>query len=85
MSPIETNYGARALKPGTLADDYYVYEVLRPLPVKAGDIRPWFGEVGNGTQYRLDPIDGARRSPATLTTGDNPYLKEIYRGKYWQR
>ncbi|MBN3005493.1 TNT domain-containing protein [Chromobacterium alkanivorans] len=83
LSPVRTSYSARALKPGTMADDYYVYEVLRPLPVKAGEVRPWFSESGGGMQYRLDAIDGARRSPFTLTKGNNPYLKEIFKGKYW--
>jgi hypothetical protein len=83
LSPFGTSYGARALKPGTMRDTYYVYEVLRPLPVKDGVVRPWFGEAGEGEQYRLDTIDGVRRSPSVLTTGELPYLKEIYRGKYW--
>ena len=74
----------RALKPGTARESYYVYEVLEPLTVKAGKVKPWFGEVGNGLQYRLDPINGVRRSPQTLTRGKNPILREIYRGKYWQ-
>ncbi len=82
LSPVGTSYSARALKPGTMADDYYVYEVLRPLPVKAGEVRPWFSESGGGMQYRLDAIDGVRRSPSTLTTGDNPYLREVFKGKY---
>ena len=83
LSPMGTSYGERALKPGTMREDYYVYEVRRPLDVKVGEVRPWFGEVGEGTQYRLDPVGGERRSPATLTRGQDPYLKEIYRGKYW--
>jgi hypothetical protein len=83
LSPVGTSYSARALKPGTMTNDYYVYEVLRPLPVKAGEVKSWFGESGGGMQYRLDAIDGAYRSPSTLTTGDNPYLKEVFKGKYW--
>jgi len=65
-----------------MADDYYVYEVIRPLPVKAGEVRPWFSETGGGTQYRLNEIDGIRRSPSTLTKGEEPYLREIFKGKY---
>jgi len=83
LSPEGTSYSARALKPGTMRDDFYVYEVLQPLTVKAGEVKPWFGEVGNGVQFRLDSIDGIRRSPSTLTNGDNQILKEVYRGKYW--
>jgi hypothetical protein len=82
LSPTGTSYSARALKPGTMADDYYVYEVIRPLPVKAGEVRPWFSETGGGTQYRLNEIDGIRRSPSTLTKGEEPYLREIFKGKY---
>jgi RHS repeat-associated protein len=82
LSPTGTGYSERALKPGTLRDDYYVYEVQRPLTVKAGEVLPWFSESGGGIQYRLDPIDNVRRSPATLTQGEEPFLKEVYRGKY---
>ncbi|MCG3734537.1 glycohydrolase toxin TNT-related protein, partial [Vibrio cincinnatiensis] len=84
LSPEGTSYSARALKPGTAREDYYVYEVLKPLTIKVGEIRPWFGEVGNGLQYRLDPIGDVRRNPQTLTSGDNPILKEVYHGKYWE-
>lgn len=76
---VELDFG---LEPGTMADDYYVYKVLRPLRVKAGEVRPWFSESGGGMQYRLDAIDGARRSPSTLTAGDNPYLREVFKEKY---
>lgn len=85
LSPVGTSYSQRALKPGSFANDYYMYEVVAPLTLKAGEIRPWFGEMGYGTQYRLDAVDGVRRSPSTLTSGDTPYLKEIYRGKYENR
>ena len=85
LSPAGTSFSKRALKPGAYANDYHMYEVLRPLNVKAGEVRPWFGEMGHGTQYRLDPIEGVRRSPSTLTSGDYPYLKEIFNGKYWNR
>lgn len=84
LSPEGTPYSARAIKPGAMRDDYYVYEIPEPFTVKAGEVRPWFGEVGEGLQLRLDPVNGVRRSPSTLTTGDNPILKEIYRGKYWE-
>lgn len=52
-----------------------MYEVQKPLTVKAGEVLPWFSESGGGIQYRLDSIDGVRRSPATLTQGDDPFLK----------
>ena len=82
LSPIGTAYSDRSLKPGTLKEDYYVYEVKKPLTVKAGEILPWFGETGGGIQYRLDIINNMRRSPATLTQGNEPYLEELYRGKF---
>ncbi|MFP3515126.1 RHS repeat-associated core domain-containing protein [Pseudomonas sp. SIMBA_077] len=82
LSPEGTGYSERSLKPGTMRDDYYVYEVQKPLTVKAGEILPWFSESGGGVQYRLDFIDNVRRSPATLTQGNAPHLKELFHGKY---
>lgn len=82
LSPEGTGYSERALKPGTLRDDYYVYEVQKPLTVKAGEILPWFSESCGGIQYRLDLIDNVRRSPATLTQGDDPHLKELFQGRF---
>ena len=29
-------------------------EVLRPIQVLGGEVAPWFGQVGGGTQYLLD-------------------------------
>ena len=82
LSPEGTSYGSRALKPGTLNQPYTVYAVETPIPVQQATIRPWFGEQGMGTQFRLDSIDGARRSPSTLTSGEAPALREIYSGPY---
>ncbi|MDA3136085.1 TNT domain-containing protein [Pseudomonas syringae] len=44
----------RALAPGSKAEEYYQYEVLRPLPVIQGEIAPAFGELGRGTQILPD-------------------------------
>jgi RHS repeat-associated protein len=52
-SPTGTPYRARAPKPGTDLKPYCVYEVNKPLTVKAGEATPWFGYEGNGTQYEL--------------------------------
>jgi RHS repeat-associated protein len=52
-SPTGTPYRARAPKPGTDLKPYCVYEVNKPLTVKAGEAAPWFGYEGNGIQYEL--------------------------------
>jgi len=52
-SPAGTPYRARAPKPGTDLKPHCVYEVNKPLTVKAGGAAPWFGYEGNGTQYEL--------------------------------
>lgn len=52
-SPAGTPYRARAPKPWTDLKTYCVYEVNKPLTVKAGGAAPWFGYEGNGTQYEL--------------------------------
>lgn len=51
LSPVGTSYEARALPYDKAKMDYHVYEVRRPLPVKAGEAVPWFDEPGGGTQY----------------------------------
>lgn len=44
----------RALPPGTDAKPYTIYEVMKPIPnVQESKIAPWFGEMGMGTQYKL--------------------------------
>ncbi|MBZ9713929.1 TNT domain-containing protein [Deinococcus multiflagellatus] len=56
---VSTN-GARNFQPATFSQralpgapdetQYHVYQVLKPFPVKAGEIAPWFGEPGGGRQ-----------------------------------
>ncbi len=46
-----TPYEMRSLPPTSLDDIYYVYRVLKPLPVESGKIAPWFGMKGGGIQY----------------------------------
>lgn len=75
LSPAGTSYGERALRPGSLRSPYSVFEVTSPLEVDAALIRPWFGEVGKGTQYKL--MDGLKVKDLL-----NNQLKEVYRGPY---
>lgn len=55
-SPEGISYGQRALAPGTDLKPYSVFEVLKPMKVKAGEIAPWFNETGGGIQYVLPDI-----------------------------
>ena len=52
-SPVDTPYEMRALAPGTDQNPYSVYEVVKPIQVKSGEIAPWFEEPGGGIQYLL--------------------------------
>lgn len=56
LSPMGLDYKERALTPGTReTKPYYVYKVVSPIEVKAGNIQPWFGVgTGTGLQYYLD-------------------------------
>ncbi|WLF69132.1 peptidoglycan-binding protein [Clostridium septicum] len=55
-SPEGISYGERALAPGTDLKPYSVFEVIKPMKVKAGEIAPWFNETGGGIQYVLPDI-----------------------------
>ena len=55
-SPEGISYGQRALAPGTDLKPYSVFEVIKPMKVKAGEIAPWFNEPGGGIQYLLPDI-----------------------------
>ncbi|WP_438116030.1 contact-dependent inhibition effector tRNA nuclease [Escherichia coli] len=50
LAPKGTPYEQRALAPGTKAEKYYEYEVIKPLPAIQGKIAPAFGEPGGGIQ-----------------------------------
>ncbi|HCQ8909119.1 TPA: hemagglutinin repeat-containing protein, partial [Escherichia coli] len=50
LAPKGTPYEQRALAPGTKAEKYYEYEVIKPLPAIQGKIAPAFGETGGGIQ-----------------------------------
>ena len=51
LAPAGTPFEARALPYDPAKLDYYRYEVLKPLPVKAGTAAPWFDQPGGGVQY----------------------------------
>jgi len=76
LSPTGTTYAERALRPGTQNSPYSVFEVTSHLDVEVATIRPWFGEIGMGTQFKLL---GDTRVKNLLESGQ---LKEIYRGPY---
>lgn len=50
-SPYGTPAEMRALPPGAIQNPYSVYRVTEPIEVQAGEIAPWFGQIGGGTQY----------------------------------
>ncbi|KAL0952149.1 hypothetical protein HGRIS_008766 [Hohenbuehelia grisea] len=61
LAPAGTYYTARAIPPSNLNTvdksapfNYYQYEVLKPLPVLAGPVRPWFEQKGKSTQYQVE-------------------------------
>lgn len=55
LSPVGTPYTMRALPPGTDSAPYTVYEVVKLIEnVSKSKIAPWFGELGLGTQYKLE-------------------------------
>ena len=72
-SPEGISFEQRALAPGSKAENYYVYEVQKPLPVLQGEIAPAFGEVGGGIQ--ILPDFPQRVNIQWLL--DNGYLKRV--------
>ena len=73
LSPINTPYKARAVEPGTISRPYNVYVVKEPIRVYAGEVAPWFGMPGGGTQYYLG--DGI--TVQLLLEGSNPKLEVL--------
>ena len=53
LSPQGTPDWMRSLAPGTTSKPYNIYEVTSPIQVQSGKAAPWFGQVGQGTQYEL--------------------------------
>jgi len=68
-SPAGTSYEARALPYDKSKMPYYRYEVLKPLPAKAGEAVPWFDQPGGGVQYMLE-------RPVQQLVAEG-YLKEV--------
>ncbi|WP_253377869.1 glycohydrolase toxin TNT-related protein [unidentified bacterial endosymbiont] len=55
LSPVNTPYSMRALPPRANESPYTIYKVMKPIEnVSKSKIAPWFGEIGMGTQYKLD-------------------------------
>lgn len=52
-APEGTPFAARSLAPGSENYTYNIYEIIKPLEVKAGRTAPWFGQPGGGIQYKL--------------------------------
>ena len=51
FSPVGTSFEARALPPFMEGAPYTRFIVKKPLRIKMGEICPWFGQPGGGTQY----------------------------------
>jgi hypothetical protein len=51
FSPEGIPYDSRALALHSDEANYYVYKVITPLGVEGGEIAPWFGRAGGGTQF----------------------------------
>jgi len=53
VCPEGVPYECRSLPPGP-ARPYHVYEVIKPVRVKAGKIAPCFNQQGGGVQYQFN-------------------------------
>lgn len=53
LAPKGTPYEQRALAPGTKAEKYYEYEVIKPLPAIQGKIAPLLVSLEGGFKYYL--------------------------------
>ncbi len=73
LSPVNTPYEARAVEPGTISKPYNVYVVKESIRVYAGEVAPWFGMPGGGTQYYL----GEGVTVQLLLEDSNPKLEEL--------
>jgi len=52
LAPKGTPFEQRSLPPDSLNSSHTEYEVIRLLPVQAGETASWFGQPGGGTQYK---------------------------------
>ncbi|MBC0855771.1 glycohydrolase toxin TNT-related protein, partial [Pantoea stewartii] len=73
LAPQGTPQEQRALAPGSLADQYHEYVVIKPLPVMQGKIAPAFGEPGGGIQ--ILPNMQERVNVQWLL--DNKYIEKV--------
>jgi Tuberculosis necrotizing toxin len=78
LSPYGAPYNQRALPPSNLDTpqsdpqypyNYHVYEVAKEFDVLSGPIAGWFGQPGQGTQYKT------YSNVKTLISGG--YMKEV--------
>lgn len=75
LSPAGSSYDGRALAPGTKAEAYTRYEVLRPLPVESAEVAPAFSSSGGATQFRIKSTADARINVLDLVK--NGYLRRL--------
>ena len=75
FSPAGEPRTGRAIPPSN--DVHYAYDVVapHPLPVHQGTVKPWFDDVGGGTQYRFDTELIERRYGPN---GDSPVDAEVF-------
>ncbi len=72
LAPEGADYGERALPPSSLDKDYYRYRVHaeNPLPsgwtIEESRVAPWFGQRGEGLQYKI-----------VAPRGERPNLQEL--------
>jgi len=81
FSPVGESYESRAL--GLFMDNATCtkYKVLKPFKVQAGDIAPWWGRDGMGTQfyskYQIEALDGIMVDATPQNLIENRYLAVI--------
>jgi RHS repeat-associated protein len=71
VSPEGIPYEMRSLAPGTEVKPYHIYEVVKPVDGLGGEIAPWFGQPGGGTQYKLNQT--------IQELLDGGYIKEVFK------
>jgi len=76
LSPTGTTLAQRALAPGSFAESYNQYVVLKPFSVERSDVAPAFGEAGNGVQYRIPEVAPGKKVTVKDLI-DNGYLGKI--------
>jgi nicrotizing toxin Mtb-like protein len=70
LAPADASYMGRAVPYDRLKMDYYRYEVVRPVRVKAGKATPWFDQPGGVIQYKT-------AQPVQVLIGKG-YLKQTW-------